>query len=93
MIFGCSSIYVISLLSYDRLSKKPLLFKSFTGLTVQEFDNIYDKEEITKRYDKHENKRLSKRKARGRSIGAGRPFKRDVKDRFLMLLVYCRLFT
>jgi hypothetical protein len=37
------------LFSYDRLSKKPLLFKSFTGLTVKEFDNIYDKE-IIKRY-------------------------------------------
>jgi hypothetical protein len=32
---------VLSLLSYDRLGKKPLLFKSFTGLTVQEFDEIY----------------------------------------------------
>jgi hypothetical protein len=79
------------LLSYDRISKKPLLFKSFTGLTVQEFDNIYDKE-ITKKYDKHENKRLSKRKDRERSIGAGRHFKLDVKDRFLMLLVYYRLY-
>jgi hypothetical protein len=68
-----------------------LLFRSFTGLTVQEFDDIYDKE-ITKRYDKHENKRLSKRKVRERSIGAGRPFKLDVKDRFLMLLVYYHLF-
>jgi len=46
-----------------------LLFKSFTGLTVQEFDDIYDKE-ITKRYNKYENKRLSKRKTRERSIGA-----------------------
>jgi DDE superfamily endonuclease/Helix-turn-helix of DDE superfamily endonuclease len=74
------------------LSKKPLLFKSFTaGLTVQEFDDIYDKE-ITKRYNTHENKRLSKRKARERSIGAGRHFKRNVKDRFLMLLVYYRLY-
>jgi hypothetical protein len=49
------------LLSYGRLSRKPLLFKSFTGLTVQEFDNIYDKK-ITKRYGKHELLRLSKRK-------------------------------
>ncbi len=83
---------VLSLLSHERLSKKPLLFKSFTGLTVQEFDNIYDKE-ITKRYDKHEIKRLStKRKKRERSTGAGRPFKLDVKDRFLMILVYYRLY-
>jgi hypothetical protein len=38
------------LLSYERLSKKPLLlFKSFTGLTIKEFDDIYNKE-IIKRY-------------------------------------------
>jgi hypothetical protein len=49
---------VRSLLAYDSLSKKPLLFKSFTGLTVKEFDDIYDKE-ITKRYDKHELQRIS----------------------------------
>ncbi len=78
------------MLSYERLSKKPLLFKSFTGLSVQEFDDIYN--EIVKRYEKHEIKRLSKRKDRERSIGAGRYFKLDVKNRFLMLLVYYRLY-
>jgi len=78
------------LLSYERLSKKPLLFKSFTGLTIKEFDDICDKE-ITKRYDKHEIQRLSKRK-RERKFGAGRHFKLDVKNRFLMLLVYYRLY-
>jgi hypothetical protein len=83
--------FVLLLLSYDRLSKKPLLFKSFTGLTVQEFDDIYNKE-IAKRYSNYELKRLSKRKNRKRDIGAGRPFKLDVKDRFLMLLVYYRLY-
>lgn len=81
------------MLSYDRLSRKPRLFKSFTGLTVKEFDDIYDKE-ITKRYDKHEKQRLStKRKGiRERRAGAGRHFKLDIKDRFLMLLVYYRLY-
>jgi hypothetical protein len=42
--------------------KKPLLlFKSFTGLTVKQFDDIFDKK-IAKRYDNHEIQRLSKRK-------------------------------
>src|SRR6476646_12263533 len=79
--------------SYERLSKKPLLFKSFTGLTVQEFDDIYDKE-ITKRYGKYEIRRLSFKikHVRERRVGAGRPFKLDVKDRCLMLLVYYRLY-
>ena len=84
-------ILVLSLFSYDRLSKKPLLFKSFTGLTVKEFDDIYDNE-IIKRYGKHEIQRLSKRKNRERCIGAGRHFKLDIKNRFLMLLIYYRLY-
>jgi hypothetical protein len=81
------------LLSYARLSRKPILFKLFTaGLSVQEFDGIY-KKEITKRYHDYEIKRLSKRKDRKRDTGAiGRPFKLGVKDRFLMLLVYYRLY-
>jgi hypothetical protein len=68
-----------------------MLFKSFTGLTVKEFDDIHD-EEIVKKYGKHEMQRLSKIKGRERSIGAGRHFKLDVKNRFLLLLVYYRLY-
>ena len=59
---------------------------------MQEFDNIYEKN-VTKRYSKHELQRLSKRKDnRERRIGAGRPFKLDLENRFLMLLVYYRLY-
>jgi hypothetical protein len=75
------------LFSYDRLSKKPLLFKSFTGLTVKEFDNIYDKE-IIKRYEVYElQRRLSTKSKdiREREIGAGRHFNRckgQISDAF-----------
>ncbi len=56
------------------------------------FDDIYEKE-ITKRYVKHKIKRLSKRKTIEKEIqGAGRPFNLDLKDRFLMLFVYYRLY-
>jgi hypothetical protein len=57
------------------VSKKPSFFKSFIGLTVQDFDNIYNKE-IAKKYEKHEIQRLSKSKDgknRKREFGAGRP--------------------
>jgi hypothetical protein len=70
---------------------KNMLFKSFTGLTVKEFDDIYD-DEMAKKYGKHEAQRLSKRNERERSIGAGRHFKLNTKNRFLMLLAYCRLY-
>ena len=71
-------------MSYARLSRRPLLFKSFTGLAVSEFDVIA--KEIESKYDEHERKRLSNRK-RKRDIGAGRPFKLKAKERFLMLLL------
>jgi hypothetical protein len=78
------------LLSYDGLSRKPHLFKSFTGLSVIQFDNIF--KEIESKYLKHEIKRLSARKDRERSIGGGRHFKLLVKDRIIMVLVYYRLY-
>jgi hypothetical protein len=76
-------------MSYSRLSKKPLLFRSFTGLEISEFNGIYA--EIESTYNEHERKRLSRRK-RERKVGAGRQFKLKVKERFLMLLVYYRLY-
>ena len=57
---------------------KPLLFKSFTGLELSEFDSIY--KEIESRYSQYEIKRLSKRK-RTRKVGAGNHFKLTVRDR------------
>jgi hypothetical protein len=58
---------------------------------VQEFDNICDKE-ITKKYHDYELKRLSNKKNRKRTIGAGRPFNLNIRDRCIMLLVYYRLY-
>jgi hypothetical protein len=77
-------------MSYRRLCKKPLLFRSFTGLTIPEFDQI--NREIESKYEEYERKRLSKRKRRKRDVGAGRPFKLKAKERLLMLLVYYRLY-
>ena len=78
------------MLNYDRLSRKPLLFRSFTGLELSEFDSIC--KQVESKYPDYETKRLSKRKDRTRSIGAGRHFKHSIKDRFLMLLVYYKLY-
>ncbi len=48
---------------------------------------------MAKKYTKHELKRLSERLNRKRKIGAGRLFKLDLRDRFVMLLVYYRLYN
>ena len=78
------------MLSYRRLSKTPSVFRSFTGLEVNEFDSILEK--VEESYPSLEERRLS-RKERKREIGAGHPFKLSVRDRLLMLLVYYRLYV
>ena len=78
------------MLSYERLSRKPRLFKSFTGLSVKQFDDIY--QTIESKYEKYEIKRLSYTRNRERDIGGGRRFKLVIKDRVTMVLVYYRLY-
>jgi len=78
------------MLTYEKLSRTPRLFRTFTGLTCEEFDRIYT--QLKQQYPKHEQKRLRK-KNRKRAIGAGRKFKLPLKERVLMLLFYYRLYT
>lgn len=66
------------------------MFKSFTGLSLPQFDDIY--KIIESKYTKHEIKRLTYKRNRERDIGAGRHFKLVVKDRVIMVLVYYRLY-
>jgi hypothetical protein len=51
----------------------------------------FDTKEIESKYYELERKRLSNRK-RKREVGAGRPFKLKLRERFVMLLVYYRLY-
>ena len=78
------------MLNYNVLSRKPLNFKSFTGLEVPEFDAVYTK--IQESYTAYEEKRLH-REDRKRKIGAGHPFKLPLNDRLVMLLMYHRLYV
>jgi len=48
-------------MSYARLSKKPLLSRSFTGLEISEFNATC--EEIESKYNEHESVFLSRRKS------------------------------
>ena len=76
--------------NYAVLSLNPHIFRSFTGLETPEFDALYKK--IYEKHPTYEEKRLH-REDRQRRIGAGHPFKLDLRDRLLMLLMYHRLYT
>jgi len=65
------------------------MFHTFTGLTPSEFDKIYA--QLEQQYPQYEQKRLT-RKKRKRAIGAGRPYKLQLKERMVMLLMYYRLY-
>src|ERR1700691_4409123 len=78
------------MLGYAKLSRSPPIFRSFVGLDLSEFDSVYA--EIEKVYSSCEAKRLSRRE-RQRDIGAGHPFKLDLRDRLLVLLIYYRLYV
>ena len=56
------------MLGYPKLSKVPTVFRSFTGLDVNEFDSVCAKVEEV--YPSTEGRRLS-RKDRQREVGAG----------------------
>ena len=77
------------MLSYTELFRSPSIFRSFTGLEVDEFDSLYSK--VDGVHPSFEERRLS-RKERKRDIGAGHPFKLSLRDRLLMLLIYYRLY-
>jgi len=77
------------MLSYEKLARKTKVFRTFTGLTIEQSNVLYA--EIEQQYPKQERKRLA-RENRRRAIGAGRKFKRSVQDRMLMALMYYRLY-
>ncbi|MBM4242114.1 MAG: transposase family protein [Euryarchaeota archaeon] len=78
-------------LNHKKLSRKPRLFKTFTGFNQEEFDRVYEK--VKEGHDEYERKRLD-RKDRKRAIGAGRKFELDLRERFLLLLIYyCTYIT
>ena len=78
------------MLSYEKLSKKASIFKTFTGLEVNEFDALYPKLEAAN--PTFEEKRLQ-RTNRKNKAGAGHPYKLNLKNRYLMLMLYYRLYT
>lgn len=77
------------MLSFEKLSKHALIFRAFSGLTIEEFNTLYL--QIQNNYPTYSQKRLY-RVDRQRNIGAGHPFKHALKNRLLMLLIYYKLY-
>ena len=78
------------MLTYAKLAKIPSKFQRFTGLTVEEFDQLAA--DIEPMWKAAEQKRLTSR-TRQRVVGGGGHYKlRCFKDKLLVPLMYYRLY-
>jgi hypothetical protein len=77
------------MITYEKLGKKPVAFRSMTGLTVKEFDLLY--QDLIPANEAAEIRRLS-RSDRQRTIGAGRKYALSFRERLLMAVIHLRLY-
>lgn len=77
------------MLTYEKLSKHPAHFLRYVGLTLPQFDRVY--QELAPQAEQARRERLS-RPDRLRGIGAGGKYRLSLRDRFLMTLCYHRLY-
>jgi IS5 family transposase len=77
------------MISYQELVKKPRVFKSITGLGVDEFEQLYEK--LVPVWVEHERHRLD-RPDRKRAIGGGRKYTLRLRDRVVMVTCWLRLY-
>ena len=76
--------------NYEKLRRKPLLFRMFTGLSAEEFDRLVVELEPVWRVRKAQK---STRRPRQRKPGAGRKGKLAFTDRLLLTLLYYRTYV
>ncbi len=77
------------MITYAELIKKPRIFKSLTGVTPAEFDDLLTK--VTPIWLQQEQDRLN-RPDRQRNMGGGGDYKLALRERLLMILIWLRLY-
>jgi len=77
------------MITCEKLEKKPRVFKSITGITLAEFEELYQK--FAPKWDRAEQKRLN-HPNRQRAIGAGHPYTLALNEMLLLTLVWLRLY-
>lgn len=77
------------MLTIEKLSKKPVLFRSFTGMSLEDFQVLSNRMKDSQ--PEYEKKRLTQPN-RERALGGGRKFNHCLEDQLLMLLMYYRLY-
>ena len=77
------------MMKYRFLKQYPKIFKKMTGLSVKEFDSLYD--DVLPMYKEAEEKRLD-RAERERGLGGGRKATLSLRDQVLLTVIWLRLY-
>ncbi len=77
------------MLTYKKIAKHPSAFRSFTGLSRSEFDQLFNR--FLPVWQAAEQERLSQKK-RQRQIGAGRKYNLALRSQLLMTLIWLHLY-
>ena len=79
---------------YRKLSRKPNLFLSVTGMNLHQFQTLLPQFElVAEKFEQRRKRRVVVTgQERQRQIGGGARFANDLSDRLLMLLLYYRLY-
>jgi len=74
---------------YEKMRRRPATFRSLTGMTVRQFEQLY--EEVASDIERYEERRL-RRPERKREIGGGASYSLDGRNRGLLALVWLRIY-
>lgn len=82
------------MVTYEKLSKRPQAAPSLIGMSLTEFNRLYQEFEVA-HAERLANLRLTKRerKSRQRAVGAGPKHRYTLRDRLLMTLFWLRVYT
>jgi hypothetical protein len=72
---------------YKKLQRRPASFRNLTGLSLDEFEVLY--EQVADEIERYDERQLQERD-RQRAVGAGRQYQHDARNRLLMAMIWLR---
>lgn len=82
------------MITYERLSRRPQSARSLIGMSLSDFDKLYA--EFEPLHQQRIRSATATRRSgtpRQRAVGAGHPYRYDLRDRLLMTLFWLRTYT
>jgi hypothetical protein len=74
---------------YEKLSRRSASFRNLTGLSLDEFEVLY--QQVVDDIERYDETQLEQRD-RQRAVGAGRRYQHDARNRLLMALIWLRIY-